>query len=271
MRWKLASLCALTALAALAIAAPQQKAQRYNARLIVQSTSIETYDFKRDSPNEHQSMTGSADIETNYSQNFIVVVQSGIVSLAESQGPAASSVTATANSSMETKDASGKGITSQETFSMSPRSATETDSGSGTSSGSVLQDFQVSGQGLAIRILTHATLKGKCTSNIPPGNACLGDSFAHGGGSPSENSTAHNGASPMMEDVTSTFDFYDKPDPSDPSKGTCDTCFVGGIVQGGLGSNYSFTGNGSKTSNEGGWSRNWKVSVKAQIMILGKA
>lgn len=271
MRAKFIPLVALTALALSGItAAPQSKTQRYNARVIVQSTSNETYEFTRDVGKEHQLEKGTAHIETSYSQNFVVVVQGGIVTVAQSVGPASSSVSGTISTNGELQEAPLPKETFTETFSSNPHSENDADQGTGTSFGVILHDFRVDGQGLAIRIDTKAQLKGKCTSSSPPENACRGDAFEHGGDTPSKNTNAHTDAAPMVMDFRQMFDFYGKADPNDPTMGMCDNCFLGGDVQGGLNSSYVFTGSAKKASNPGGWKRSWETTVKAQIVILGK-
>jgi hypothetical protein len=271
MRAKIISLLALTTLASLGVLGiPQSKAQRYNARVIVQSTSNETYEFTRDVGKEHQLSKGTAHIETAYSQNFVIVVQGGIVTVAQSVGPASSSVSGTISTNQEVQETPLPKETFTETFSSNPHSENDADQGTGTSTGIVLHDFRVDGQGLAIRIDTKAQLKGKCVSSTPPGNVCMGDAFEHGGDSPSKNTNAHTDAAPMVMDFRQMFDFYGKPDPADPTMGKCDNCFLGGDVQGGLNSSYTFTGSAKKTSNPSGWKRSWETTVKAQIAILGK-
>ena len=48
------------------------------------------------------------------------------------------------------------------------------------------------------------------------------------------------------------FDFYGKPQ-AGSSPPDCDTCFTGGDIQGGMNNNYTFTGTGTKSSENGGW------------------
>jgi hypothetical protein len=67
MIWRFTFAIAFTAMALLGIAAPQSKEQRYNARIIVETTSVETYEYARDAGKEHQKSTG---IRTNPGSPF---------------------------------------------------------------------------------------------------------------------------------------------------------------------------------------------------------
>ena len=269
MRTKIISLLALTALASLAVlGTPQTKEQRYNARVVVQATSSETYEFT--STDGKETSKGSSNFQITYSQNFTLTAESGYVSLPKSVGAPSSSVNGTASTTQTMESNPSNKQTFTETFSSAPHSENnDADAGSGTASAIVIQGFKLNGEGLAFRILTAAQLKGSCTSTLAPGNICLGNALTNLEG-PDDNTSAHTAAAPMVMNAKINFDFYGKADPADPSIGTCDACFLGGDVHGDLNAGYKFTGTGTKTTNAGGWKRTWKTSVNGQISILNK-
>jgi len=268
MRWRVAIVCVVSVLCTAGVAVGQSKAQHYHARLVVNASSDETYEYNRDQGKEHQHWKGTAHFEMQYSQNYAVTIQSGFVSLGHAEGPASSSVNGSANTDTENKSTGSPDQTFTENFGSRPQSGTSSDQGTGSATAIVIQDFNTNGSGLAIRVAMDGQLKGKCTASLPPGNFCMGHAFTYSGASTAENKSAHSDAAPMVLNYKFGFDFYGKPAPGS-SLPTCDTCFTGGDIQSGLNNNYTFTGTGTRSSDAGGWKRMWRATVHAQIVIIG--
>lgn len=269
MRRRLAVVLAVSVLCSAGIAVGQNKAQQYHARLVVTASSEETYEYSRDQGKEHQHWKGSANFEMQYSQNYAITIQNGFVSLSHPEGPASSSVSGIANTDTENESTPDPKQTFKENFGSRPQSGTSSDEGTASGTAIVIQNFNTNGSGLAIRVAMDGQLKGKCTASLPPGNFCMGDAFIYSGASTAENKSAHSDAAPMVMNFKFGFDFYGKPTPDSPVP-TCDTCFTGGDIQGGLNNNYTLSGTGTKSSDAGGWKRMWRVTVHAQIVVLGK-
>jgi len=265
MIWRFAFALALTAMALPEVVAPQSKAQHYNARIIVETTSVETYVFARDAGKEHQKSTGTATIATTYSQDFQLGVQSGTISVAKPLGPASSSVNAAVTAD-QTIASGNDSLRYTEAFGTNPHSGNDADEGTGTSSAGVLDDFGVDGSGLGFRIETQAQLKGKCTTNNPQAaKACLtGEPFQQISVSSAPNTSAHTDAAPQIMPLTLKFDVNSATDSE-----SCASCLSGAQVKGNLSSGYFLTYDNTQKSEDGGWKRTWHVTVKAKIAILG--
>ena len=74
MIWRFTFAIALAAMA-LEVAAPQSRTQHYNARMIVETTSVETYEFARDAGKEQQKSTGTATIAGLLTGGLLVRIQ----------------------------------------------------------------------------------------------------------------------------------------------------------------------------------------------------
>jgi len=273
MRGRLASVVVVSVLCSACVAVAQTKAaqnklQRYHARLVVNATSDETYEYNRDQGKEHQHSKGTAHFDMQYSQNYAMTIQSGFVELSHAEGPASSSVSGNVSTDTENQSDPDPKQSFTEAFGSRPQSGNSSDEGTGSATAIVIQSFNTRGGGLAIRVAMDGQLKGKCTASLPPGNFCLGNAFQYGGESPGENKSAHTDAAPMVMNFKFGFDFYGKPEAGSSSP-TCDNCFTGGDVQGGMNNNYVFSGSGTKSSDSGGWKRSWRVTVHAQNVILG--
>jgi len=268
MGWRLVSVFVVSVLCLAGVSVAQSKAQHYHARLVVNATSDESYEYNRDQGKEHQHWKGTAHFEMQYSQNYAITIQSGFVSLSHAEGPASSGVLGNVSTDTENQSDPSPKQTFTESFGSRWQSGNSSDEGTGAATAIVIQDFQTSGSGLAIRVAMNGQLKGKCTASLPPGNFCMGDAFQYSGTSTGENKSAGTDAAPMVMNFKFGFDFYGKPEAGSPLP-TCDNCFTGGDIQGGMNNNYTFTGSGTRSSDTGGWKRSWRVTAHAQIVVIG--
>jgi hypothetical protein len=135
--------------------------------------------------------------------------------------------------------------------------------GSGITTAALINEFQTDGKGLAFRISTQAQIKSRCTSSLPPGNACPESAFQYNV-APSPSAPAD--AAPMAINLTSDFVVT-----SLSGGEACDTCLDGATAKGDLNSGYTLDYDGTKTADDSDGKRSWHVTLKGKIAILGPA
>jgi len=164
------------ALAALGLAAtfvastlePVAADQRYEARIVANWTSTETFAFSRTSPNEQQNAKGTVTIKSSYSQNYQLSYDGGQVDFVKPLGPASSTVQAnvTGDSSDQTQTGT---LTWSETFGSSFQNPNidKPATGTGSAHASNLDDWPAKRSGS--RFSFHHQCDPQGTMHVQPG------------------------------------------------------------------------------------------------------
>ena len=268
------------ALAALGLAAtfvastlePVAADQRYEARIVANWTSTETFAFSRTSPNEQQNAKGTVTIKSSYSQNYQLSYDGGQVDFVKPLGPASSTVQAnvTGDSSDQTQTGT---LTWSETFGSSFQNPNidKPATGTGSAHASNLDDWPANGAGLGFRFITNATLKGQCTSSLGE-HVCptvVFESSGASGGGPNVSSDAQ--IAPQVMTIAQSFDVTSGPVPPAMPGLAQLAPFGGAKARGSLNQGYAFDFSGKRDSAYGqGGKLTWQVSGTVRITILNK-
>ena len=259
---------------------PQSKApsgpKKYEGILMVSASSTESVTLGTGQPGGGVS-SGTANFDLDSVQAYEVQLEDGIVSLTRATGPASLGLGGSVSTNAEAIGSDGKKVTWSESFVIADKTPTIP----GGLYASILSDFDQHGRGLAFRVEMGGVTGGICFSSVPPGNMCMDAPFEFGGGGTLNPSDANTLGSPIGAgggalEYDVTFDFFGKPDPSDPSSSpNCDaevsTCFTGGdvdIPHDESGRVIRFSGNGVKSiTGVGGLRRSWQVNIVATIWV----
>jgi len=245
--------------------------KRYEARIVANWTSIETYEFNRTSSNEQQSSKGTTTIKSSYSQNYQIVSSGGRVVFGKPLGPASSNVSAVVKGDSSSKDGD-RSSQQSETFGSSYQNPDidKPATGTGTANATNIEDWGANGLGLAFRFRTNATLKGQCTSSPAP-HMCPTVLFSNSGasdGGPNNSSDAQ--IAPQLMTIAQSFDAT-----SEMAKPTLPSLaqyapFSGATARGSLNQGYAFDFSGKRETTQGQSKITWEVSGTVRITILTK-
>jgi hypothetical protein len=249
---------------------------KYEARLVANWTSTETYDYDESSANEHKTTKGTITIKSSYSGNFQVYSSNGEVSIAKAIGPKpSSSVSATVIGQASQANATGQPITETENFGSSYQNPNfdKPATGTGTASATNLDAWATNGGGLGFRFQTDAVLKGLCTMSLVPGPAsCPPLVFQHSGnsGDGTTNDSSDKQVAPQTVTIHQSFDATSNAaQPTLPAMAFL-APWSAQKASGSLNQGYKFTLAGTRQSTVGQGKLNWTVSGSVVITILNK-
>jgi len=248
---------------------------KYEARLVANWTSTETYDYDQSSANEHQTAKGTITIKSSYSGNFQVYASNGEVTIGKAIGPKPSStVSVTATGQATDVDGTGKGITWTENFGSSYQNPNfdKPATGSGSASASNLEEWATNGSGLGFRFQTDAVLKGLCTmSQVQGPGPCPPLAFRNSGdsGHGATNDSSDKQVAPQTLTIHQSFDATSKPAEPIPPEMAFLAPWSGQKGSGSLNQGYKFTLAGTRQT-PGKGKLSWTVSGSVVITILNK-
>lgn len=250
--------------------------QKYEARVVANWTSTETFDYDQSSANEHDTAKGTITIKSSYSGNFQVYASNGEVTIGKAIGPQPSStVSATVTGQASQANATGQPITETENFGSSYQNPNfdKPATGSGSASASNLEEWATNGSGLGFRFKTDAVLKGLCTMSLVPGpGSCPPLVFQNSGnsGDGTTNDSSDKQVAPQTLTIHQSFDATSKPAEPMPPAMAFLAPWSGQKASGSLNQGYKFTLAGSRQSAVGKGKQNWTVSGSVVITILNK-
>jgi len=245
--------------------------QRYEARIVANWKSIETFDFSRTSSNEVQTGKGTATITSSYSQNYQIFVSGGRVDFSKPLGPASSTVMAVVKGDSSSKDGD-QSVAASEVFGSSYQNPDidKPATGTGSAHAGNLEDWVPNGEGLSFRFQTNATLKGQCTSSPAP-HICPTIVFQNSGVSDGgSNNSSDAQIAPQLVTIAQTFDVMSgKAPPTMPGMAQF-APFGGATARGSVNQGYAFDFNGKRDSMLGTSKLSWQVSGTVRVAILSK-
>jgi hypothetical protein len=250
--------------------------QKYEARVVANWTSTETFDYDQSSANEHNTAKGTITIKSSYSGNFQVFSSNGEVSIAKAIGPKpSSSVSATVTGQGSQANATGQPITETENFASSYQNPNfdKPATGTGSASATNLDEWATNGSGLGFRFQTDAVLKGLCTiSTIPGPGSCPPLVFQHSGnsGDGTTNDSSDKQVAPQTLTIHQTFDATSKAAEATLPALAFLAPWSGQKANGSLNQGYKFTLAGTRQSTVGQGKLNWTVTGSVVVTILNK-